>query len=166
LNLEDGKAFQDLFASCVPEPKMTSGAQSRLPYDEYDINFEYVPPKLDRYSGSRHANLECRDTSAFAVERYNDILEAIKEQLEPNDLRTIQESRDCQTIQDMLRRRSSNPELGLPTRRLINQYRPLPWTINDLAMHFQHLVRPSEPEMELLWGLIYINIEVCLSSAT
>jgi hypothetical protein len=106
-------------------------------------------------------NLECRDTSAFAVERYKDILLALDEDLlSQRDRNEIREKRDWQTLQAEIQRKRLDPSLSPTSKRLINQFQPLPRTLNELAGFFQHAVRPLEPPMEQLWGLVHLNFKV------
>lgn len=106
-------------------------------------------------------NLKCRDTSAFAVERYKDILLALDEDLLSNsDRDAIREKRDWQTLQGEIQRKRLDPSLSATSKRLINRFQPLPRTLNELAGFFQHAVQPLEPPMEQLWGLVYLNFKV------
>lgn len=105
--------------------------------------------------------MECRDTSAFAVERYKDILLALDEDLlSQADRNAIREKRDWQTLQAEIQRKRLDPNLNATSKRLINRFQPLPRTLNELAGFFQHAVKPLEPPMEQLWGLVYLNLKV------
>ena len=106
-------------------------------------------------------NSECRDTSAFAVERYKDILLALDEDLlSQSDRNAIREKRDCQSLQAEIQRKRLDPALSPTSKRLINRFQPLPRTLNELACFFQNAVHPLEPPMEQLWGLVHLNFKV------
>jgi hypothetical protein len=105
--------------------------------------------------------LECRDTSAFAVERYKDILLALDEDLfSQADRNAIRERRDWHTLQAEIQRKRLDTNLSATSKRLINQFQLLPRTLNGLTGFFQHAVQPLEPPMEPLWGLVHLNFKV------
>lgn len=105
--------------------------------------------------------MEHRDTSAFAVERYKDILLALDEDLlSQDDRNVIRVKRDWHTVQAEIQRKRLDPSLSPTSKRLIIRFQPLPRTLNELAGFFQYAVKPLEPPMEQLWGLVYLNFKV------
>jgi hypothetical protein len=105
--------------------------------------------------------VKCRDTSAFAVERYKDILLALDDELlSDSDRNVINAKRDWQTLQAEILRKRLDPALNPTSRQLLNRFQPLPKTLNVLVKFFQNAVQPHEPPMEYLWGLVYLNIKV------
>jgi hypothetical protein len=106
------------------------------------------------------SNRNYSDTSAFTVERYKDIVGAILDALPQSDRTTITESRDFQTIQQEIHRKRLDTALSPNDKKLINQFQPLPGTLNDFVRFFEQNVQPHKPPMEPLWGLIYLNLKV------
>jgi serine phosphatase RsbU (regulator of sigma subunit) len=110
---------------------------------------------------SEDTDIEYRNTTAFTVRRYQDIVEAISDGLlSDNDRKIITESRDFQTIQEEMQNKRLDPTISSHSRRLLNQLQPLPRTLNDLERFFQHAVHPEKLPMESLWGLLYLNFMV------
>jgi hypothetical protein len=90
----------------------------------------------------------------FAVERYNDILAQIMEEILSNsDLRTIMESRDWETLQAEIHRRRVDPTLSASSRKHMGLFKPLPWALNELVGYFLRAVHPHKPQIDPLWGL-------------
>jgi hypothetical protein len=105
--------------------------------------------------------MQHRDSRAFAVERYNDILESLNNALlSESDRKTIKEPRDWKTIQAEIQRRRQDLDISAPCKRLLDSFQPLTRTLNDLTQFLQHAVHPYKPQMEPLWGLLYLNIKV------
>ena len=70
------------------------------------------------------------------------------------------QSRDWQTIQQEIQRKRRDPDLNSQSKRLLNNFQPLPRTLNDLTQFFQQAVEPLKPQLEPLWGLVFLNIKV------
>jgi hypothetical protein len=124
--------------------------------DEYDIDFKYV---IHSWLSALPDRLQvCSDPRLFAVRRYNDIVDAIKEATYlPEDFTALQEW-ERQSVQQVYTRMLNNPSSTI--RRYLNQWEPLPRTLGDLARHFENSVKPEEVDMAPLWGLLYQNLKV------
>lgn len=104
-----------------------------------------------------------RDNRKFAVQRYDDILAAICEDLlSGTDRKAIRENRDWQTLQAEIHYKRVDPQLSPTGKRVLNQLQPLPRTLNDFVVYFQNAVHPETPDMNPLWGLAFLTLKVNL----
>ena len=133
--------------------------------DEYIVDFEYAalirPTCVDRV-----ADEECRDTTAFAVQRYNDVVETLYESsLSPSDRRTFRDNQDSQMLQAEIQHKLADLTLSTTAKRLINQLQPVLRTLNDFVGFFQRAVQPHKPRIDPLWGLVFLTLKVISSNA-
>lgn len=96
--------------------------------------------------------------------RFEDCVATISDELPLADRKTIREERDWLTIQSEIIRKRDDRMTTARTRKLINQLHGVPRTLYSLTVQFEKLIHPETVPIQVLWGLLYLNIRVCIST--
>lgn len=136
--------------------------------DEYNVDFEYFPPfpSFPSLFFPAQRLTFSRDTSEFALSRWDDILGSTNAELSAADKRTLGEPRDWSVLKQELTARRADPRVGAVGRRLTGQLGPLPRSLFDLTIFFTKAVQPHEPRMNALWGVLHLIIKVRIPGET
>ena len=119
---------------------MTAMNNREKQYDEYMIDFD--------------------DTSGFVIGRWKELVSQQESELSNSDRQSSSRFTDCRELDDDLRNRRANPVTKPATKAVISQIQPLPRTLANLHGAFAKRVHPHEVNAEVLWGLVWLNIEV------
>jgi len=113
-------------------------------------------PRLTLYGSS--------DTTAIAVQRYEDIVATISETLNKEDQLVIQEHRTWQGLVSEIRGKLMDPDSSASLRRSMSSIQPLPRSIGTLNDSFISAVSPQNIQFDFLWGMFYLNLKVAYMS--
>jgi hypothetical protein len=109
--------------------------------DEYDVNFD--------------------DTRDHAVLRWNEMAKAASDSLSsPIDRQTVHEPRDYDMIAREIKAKASDPSFSSGMRRTLIGIQPLPRSLSNLTGSFTSVLEPQTIDVNILWGLLYLNIKV------
>lgn len=70
--------------------------------------------------------------------------------------------RDWQAVHLDLQNKACNPGVSPTYKRLLNRIQPFPRTLGDLTRIFTTIVKPCEPDVNVIWGVLDLNISVSL----
>jgi hypothetical protein len=75
------------------------------------------------------------------------------------DREKISEPRDWQTVLRGMRKISADPQTPLATKALLTQIIPVPRSLATLVTQFAGTVHPFDAEVNIVWGLMDLNIK-------
>jgi hypothetical protein len=111
--------------------------------DEYDIDFD--------------------DTRDHASLRWREMVLGATEALSSNiDRQTVQEPREWSNVADDIQEKASDQIYNAQMRRLLMGIQPLPRTLSNLADTFETALAPHAVELNILWGLLYLNVKASI----
>lgn len=121
-------------------PKVTMG-RFNVRIDEYDVDFD--------------------DTRDHAVLRWKEMVLGACESLSSAvDRQTVQEPRNWEAVTEDIQERANGPTCNATTRRILLGIQPLPRTLFNLSDTFTTALAPHDIELNILWGLLFLNIKV------
>jgi len=130
--------------------------------------------RLDFYLREDEQDVDFSDTRLFASQRYDFTVAAVKQSLSAADRERISEPLNWTAVENDLRERIANPQalsraIADPqalsrTQLLLTQIIPLPRTLATLMAEFTRAIQPFEPDVNILWGLVGLNIKLACSS--
>jgi hypothetical protein len=78
----------------------------------------------------------------------------------PADRVYVLEPRDHNTVSTDIHAKSTDSTTSLTSRRLLSQVHQVPRSLASLSLNFTAALLPHPVNLELLWGLLSLNIKV------
>jgi hypothetical protein len=136
--IPSGAALKILIAY---KPTITAMSRFNARDDEYDVDFE--------------------NTRDHAVVRWKEIVLGACESLSsPADRHTVQEPRDWEAVAEDIKEKAMDPIYSTQMRRTLLGIQLLPQTLYNLSSTFTLALTPHTIELNVLWGLLFLNIKV------
>lgn len=101
------------------------------------------------------------DNRAYAIKRWEEIVDGALENLSIADRNFVQQPRDHNAVQTDLMAKAKEP--GIPTvvqRDLTQLGGPVPRSLENLAQDFVQALVPNPVNLDALWGLLILNVKV------
>jgi len=112
-------------------------------------------PRQDEY------DLDFDDTRKHAVLRWGEMVKAATESLSsPVDRATVLEPRDWSAVAEEIKERASDQSCNATMKKTLHTIQPLPKSLSNLTSSFTDVLAPYEIELNILWGLLFLNIKV------
>lgn len=109
-------------------------------------------------------DIDFNDTRKFASQSYKFAVDAVKQNLSTADSETISEPQDLHTVESNIRKILADSKTSIFTKRLLIKIIPFPRSLDTLLTQFTAAINPFDADVNILWGLIDLNIKLSYSS--
>jgi len=114
-------------------------------------------PRQDEY------NIDFDDTRDHAVLRWGEMILGATESLSSQiDRQTVQEPREWTDVADDIQEKATNQVYNAQMRRILMGIQPLPRTLSHLTETFETALTPHAIELNILWGLLFLNVKASI----
>ncbi|KAL2064599.1 hypothetical protein VTL71DRAFT_3736 [Oculimacula yallundae] len=104
------------------------------------------------------------NTTKFAVERWSDIRSAILAVLSRDDQEVAFSCPDGETLIGNIEAKRADPASTSTVKRQVAKVAQLPKVLETLASRFIDIVAPQSVDFRIVWGIIYVNLELSYAS--
>ena len=102
-------------------------------------------------------------TREHAILRWGEMVSGTCDSLSsPVDRQTVQEPRDWISVFEYIKEKAADQTYNAAMRRTLFGIQPLPKSMSNLTSSFADVLAPHTIELNVLWGLLYLNIKVSI----
>ncbi|KAK0118550.1 hypothetical protein ONS95_007438 [Cadophora gregata] len=120
---------------------------------------------MDGLEARNGKNKDLLNNGDFAVKRWSDAVEAIKQDLSAADCDQASIGGDWRNIQTEISNLASDSIMPAAAKKSLNQMTPFPRTLAALVNTFCLAVSPYTAQFDMMWGLLNLNLQLSRNSS-